>query len=233
MACPKKYCTQQEHRAANSASAQRYRDRNREDLKAWRWEKAYLAQVQRCFVFGMFYCIELQLKPIIRTAKLMEENVRQQRRERVKLEKEARNQERLRAKEVEEHLQIIAHEALRDAEVVFEDYNKYVGDCWQYVDSLYRDYIKPSLGNAPRLPEFFTQSIRPLEIMDKELQQLIDRVYQKCGVVNEWSRIKEIQYEVWQTVLPVDDMECLAMLGLSELIRAYDRKELDFMRGLL
>ncbi|KAJ8077748.1 hypothetical protein PM082_002181 [Marasmius tenuissimus] len=188
--------------------------RNREGLKARRQEKAMMAKAQR-------------------TDKLKEERAKEQREERRKREKEAQSQERLHAKAAEERLQTIAHEALRDAEVVLQDYNEYVGDRREYVDTLYRDYITPGCDDAPKAPEFFTQLIRPLEIMDTELRQLMNRVYRRCGVVNEWSRIKEIQYEVRQTVLWVNDMECSAMLGLSELIRAYERKELDFMRGLL
>ncbi|KAK1217898.1 hypothetical protein PQX77_019430 [Marasmius sp. AFHP31] len=216
MARPKKYRTQQERRTANNASAQRYRNRNCDELKARRQEKAASARAE------VLRAAEVKRKSALG---LQEEHKRK------KLERETQDQERLRARAEEENRQTFIKQAIDDAQCISNDYNEFVGNRKAYVDGLYHEYINSGLKGAPKDSAWFTQSIRPLEIMDKELRQLIDRVYRRVGPVSEWTRIKEIRFEVQQAVLWVNDLECEAMVGLSQLIGAYNHNELGHMRG--
>ncbi|KAL0057264.1 hypothetical protein AAF712_016101 [Marasmius tenuissimus] len=184
MARPRKYRTQQERRMANNASAQRYRNRyhicylypsfpwkadkngrNCDELKARRQEKAAIAREQQ-------------------TAELKEKQALDLRKERKKLERESRDQERLRARVEEEKHRTFIKQAMGDAERISEDYNEFVGDRKAYVDGLYHEYVNSGLNGAPRAPAWFTLSIRPLEVMDRELRQLMDCVYRKVGPVS-------------------------------------------------
>ncbi|KAK1225916.1 hypothetical protein PQX77_011112 [Marasmius sp. AFHP31] len=212
MARPKKYRTQQERRTANNAKAQRYRQRNCDALKARRQEKAASAREQ-----------------VVRAAELKKKQALREKHK--KLEKESQDQERLRTKAEEEKRRTFIKQAMDNAERISEEHNEFVGDRKTYVEGLYQEYVDSGLNGAPRPPSWFTLSIRPLEIMDGELRQLMDRVYRRVGPVSEWTRIKEIRYEVQQTVLWVNDLECEAMVGLSQLIRAYNHRELGHTRG--
>ncbi|KAK1215036.1 hypothetical protein PQX77_022368 [Marasmius sp. AFHP31] len=129
MARPKKYRTQQERRTANNASAQKYRQRNCDELKARRQEKAASARHQ-----------------VRRAAELKKKQARQEKTK--KLERESQDQERLRAKAEEEKRQNFIKQAMDNAERISKEHDEFIVDRKTYVEGLYHEYVNSGLNGA-------------------------------------------------------------------------------------